>query len=336
MSVQQKIDLAIRASGSISIQDLVEISNFSKKDGFYNSEENQKIGNRGHFITSPEISSLFGMCLTNQFLSLFSGVKKVHLIEFGPGNGYLTLDILHYLKSKKIEVQKISILEKSNYFTKQIKKKIPNAEVFDDLHNIKINPDITTFIYSNEFFDAFGSKQYIHQREEFNEIKITKIDNEYKLVYEENLISAHLKEKYSNYNFEEKDILEHSILIDNFFVQLKEKLNNNFFFSTTDYGYLKLPKKSTLRLISNHKKVNLFEEFENIDYSFGVNFEYIKDNFMTFDPRVISQKELFENFLNEKSYSENKDMVNKTIDMLGGSKFENMGNHFLNISFYSK
>ena len=76
MSVQQKIDLAIRASGSISIQDFVEISNFSKKDGFYNSEEIQKIGKKGHFITSPEISSLFGICLTNQFLSSISSYKK--------------------------------------------------------------------------------------------------------------------------------------------------------------------------------------------------------------------------------------------------------------------
>ena len=80
MSVQQKIDLAIRTFGSISIQDFVEISNFSKEVGFYNSEEIQKIGNKGHFITSPEISSLFGKCLTNQFLSIFSQVKKVHLI----------------------------------------------------------------------------------------------------------------------------------------------------------------------------------------------------------------------------------------------------------------
>lgn len=229
MSVQQKIDLAIRASGSISIQDFVEISNFSKKDGFYNSEEIQKIGNKGHFITSPEISSLFGICLTNQFLSVFPDTKKVHLIEFGPGNGYLTLDILNYLKSKKIEVQKISILEKSDFFIKEIKKKIPSAEVFDDLQNIKINPSITTFFYSNEFFDAFGSKQYIHQNQKFNEIKITKINNEYKLVYEENLISAHLKNRYSNYEFKDKDILEHSVLIDNLLIQLKEKLNKNFF-----------------------------------------------------------------------------------------------------------
>ena len=57
---------------------------------------------------------------------------------------------------------------------------------------------------------------------------------------------------------------------------------------------------------------------------------------MNFNPKVISQKELIENFLNENTHSDNKDMVNKTIDMLGGSHFENMGNHFLNISFYSK
>ena len=218
---------------------------------------------------------------------------------------------------------------------REIKKKIPNAEVFNDFQNIKINTDITTFIYSNEFFDAFGSKQYIHQNKKFNEIKITKINNEYKLVYEENLISTHLKDKYSNYDFKEQDILEHSILIDNFLMQLKEKLNKKFFFSTTDYGYLKLPRKSTLRLISNHQKINLFEQFENIDYSFGVNFEFIKDNFMNFEPKVISQKELFENFLNENTHSENKDLVNKTINMLSSSNFENMGNHFLNIAFYS-
>ena len=168
MSVQQKIDLAIRATGSISIQDFVEISNFSKKDGFYNSEEIQKIGKKGHFITSPEISSLFGICLTNQFLSIFPHTKKVHLIEFGPGNGYLTLDILNYLKSIKIEVQKISILEKSEYFTKEIKKMIPSAEVFDDLHNIKVNPHITTFVYSNEFFDCFPVRQF-HKKEEWYE-----------------------------------------------------------------------------------------------------------------------------------------------------------------------
>ena len=56
---------------------------------------------------------------------------------------------------------------------------------------------------------------------------------------------------------------------------------------------------------------------------------------MTFNPKVISQKELFKKFLNKDTYSENKDEVNKTIDMLSGSHFENMGDQFLNFSFYS-
>ena len=56
---------------------------------------------------------------------------------------------------------------------------------------------------------------------------------------------------------------------------------------------------------------------------------------MIFNPKVISQKELFKNYLNENTYSENKDKVDKTMGMLGGSNFENMGDQFLNISFYS-
>jgi len=335
MSVQQKIDLAIKSFGSISIQDFVELSNFSQNYGFYNSEEIQKIGRKGHFITSPEISSLFGVSLANQFLSIFPNTKKVHLIELGPGNGYLTDDISNYFLSQNIDIRKISLLEKSEYFIKKIKKKLPEAEFFDEFNKIDLDPEITTFIYSNEFFDAFGSKQYIYQNNEFNEIKITKTNNDYNLVYEENLISGHLKEKYSNYEFEDMDILEHSILIDNFIIELKDKLINNFFFSTTDYGFLNLPKKSTLRLISNHQKVNLFEKFDNVDYSFGVNFEFLKDEFIKFQPKIISQKQLFKNFLNKDIYSVNNDKISKTIELLSGFDFENMGDQFFNFSFYS-
>ena len=109
MSVQQKIDLAIRATGSISIQDFVEISNFSKKDGFYNSEEIQKIGNRGHFITSPEISSLFGICLTNQFLSVFSNLKAVKSDQVYRFNyyGLINAGSLESINSACLKLRKI-------------------------------------------------------------------------------------------------------------------------------------------------------------------------------------------------------------------------------------
>ena len=48
-------------------------------------------------ITSPEISSLFSIALSNQFLKEFPNAKNVNLLELGPGNGLLTVDIYHYL-----------------------------------------------------------------------------------------------------------------------------------------------------------------------------------------------------------------------------------------------
>ena len=99
MSIQAKIDTIIKSVGSINIQDFVEISNFDKDSGFYNKPNIEKIGKDGQFITSPEISSLFSIALSNQFLKEFPKTKNVNLLELGPGNGLLTIDIYYYLKS---------------------------------------------------------------------------------------------------------------------------------------------------------------------------------------------------------------------------------------------
>ena len=107
MSIQTKIDTVIKSVGSINVQDFVEISNFDKDSGFYNRPNIEKIGKKGQFITSPEISSLFSIALANQFLKEFPKAKKVNLLELGPGNGLLTNDIYDYLKSKHIKVKNI-------------------------------------------------------------------------------------------------------------------------------------------------------------------------------------------------------------------------------------
>ena len=84
MSVQKEINKIIQTFQKISMQDFVQISNFEKKSGFYNKEEENKIGIKGHFITSPEISSIFGMAMCNQFITKNPLATKVHLLELGP------------------------------------------------------------------------------------------------------------------------------------------------------------------------------------------------------------------------------------------------------------
>ena len=334
MSIQTKIDTIIKSVGSINIQDFVEISNFDKDSGFYNKPNIEKIGKDGQFITSPEVSSLFSIALANQFLKEFPKTKNVNLLELGPGNGLLTIDIYYYLKSRNINVNKITLLEKSDYFKRKIiERSKVKVNFIENIYEYKTDNEDTVFIYSNEFFDAFGSKQFVFNNGNFNEIKISKENGKYFLIQDNVAISGELIDRYSKYKFKNNDILEHSNLILNILSDIQNINCKNYFFTTTDYGYTKLPLKSTLRLLSSHKKLDLFDKFENVDYSFGVNFELLRDFFISKNPLIINQKDLICNNLpNEYLKSSNKEIRN-IIELISGQKFNDMGHVFLNLSF---
>ena len=309
MSIQTKIDTIIKSVGSINIQDFVELSNFDKTSGFYNKPNIEKIGTSGQFITSPEISSLFSIAITNQFLKEFPKVKNVNLFELGPGNGLLSMDIYDYLKSKNVIVNDLTLLEKSEYFREKISEKSQvKANFIENIYDYKIDNGDVVFIYSNEFFDAIGSKQFIYNNGNFNEIKISKNNDEYLLIKDSTIISRELLNYYSSYNLK-------------------------YFFTTTDYGYTKLPFKSTLRLLSNHKKLNLFDKFENVDYSFGVNFELMNSFFLKNNPSIIYQKDLILNNLPNEYLKSSDKNIKEMIDLISGKKFGGMGTSFLNLSF---
>ena len=336
MSIQTKVDQIIKNLGSISIQDFIEISNFDS-EGFYNVENDDKISIKGHFITSPEITPLFGYTVCNQFLEKFPNPKKVHLLELGPGNGTLTQDVINFLRSHHISISQITLIEKSIYFQKKLAAKFSNkVNIYESLSQIDQKNDEILFIYSNEFFDAIGSKQFIYKKGAFYEIAITKDQNLYKLIYQHSLLSDFLKEYYCSYDFKDGDILEHSNLIINILEEIKINLNGSFFFSATDYGYKKISKKNSLRLISNHEKVNFFEQFENVDYSFGVNFELINNFFINFKPIISTQKDLINNFLPRQFQNTNNEETLKAIELIKGKEFDDMGGCFYNISFYKK
>ena len=85
--------------------------------------------------------------------------------------------------------------------------------------------------------------------------------------------------------------------------------------------------------LSRHKKLDLFEEFENVDYSFGVNFELLRDFFVNKNPLIINQKEMiYNNLPNEYLKTSNKN-IKEIIELIAGEKFNDMGQVFLNLSF---
>ena len=65
---------------------------YNPKNGFY--MKNNPFGNKGDFITSPNISILFSEMLSIWTVSLWKNLKcpkKVNLIELGSGNGQMDI-----------------------------------------------------------------------------------------------------------------------------------------------------------------------------------------------------------------------------------------------------
>ncbi|MDA9605123.1 SAM-dependent methyltransferase [Alphaproteobacteria bacterium] len=334
MSIQEEINKIIKNLQKISMQDFVQISNFEKKLGFYNREEENKIGVKGHFITSPEISSIFGMAMCNQFINKNPKVTKVHLLELGPGNGHLTSDILEEMNIHKIEVLSTTLLEKSEYFKKkQIKKfsKVKNFAVISNIEEYYQSENDLVFVYSNEFLDTFGHKQYMHKNSQFYEVFVTIQKNQYLLTLENSIHSEYIEKDYSYLDFKDGDILEHSPLID-FFIESLNRNIKKYFFTTCDYGYTEYSKKSTLRALRDHKKIDLFEFFEEVDYSFSVDFKRLTKLFEPNKSEIQSQssfiKKYTSNFFNKKT-SDETDIIK---NLLTGTKDNEMGLIFKNFN----
>ena len=59
MQIETKIKDLINKSGPISLSRYMEICLWDEENGYYNS--NEVLGEKGDFITSPEISQTFGV-----------------------------------------------------------------------------------------------------------------------------------------------------------------------------------------------------------------------------------------------------------------------------------
>ena len=98
----------------LDLYTFLDVILYDRQFGFYNSinfEKKELIGKKGHFITAPEISQLFGelvgiwillLCRKNHF-------HNINLLELGPGKGTLMRDILRIFSQQK---ENIKIIKK--------------------------------------------------------------------------------------------------------------------------------------------------------------------------------------------------------------------------------
>ena len=282
-------------NGYITLDNFIYISMYDENFGYYISKN--PIGEKNDFITSPEISQLFGEIIGLYILDYWNMNinKSFNLFELGPGKGTMMRDILNISSNFPNYVSKINLkLIEKNHNLIIHQKKILN-EFNNKLESIKWYKDLNNFddtkntiFIANEFFDCFPIKQIYKFKDIYYE-KIVRYDiSKNKFQLDNILINKYnpilKKIDYFDLKNDIKDgtILEISNLSDEYIFKISDiLLNNEGIIVLFDYGNNFLIGKSTIKSIKNHKHSEILDNPGHQDISYMINFSYIKNLFIS-------------------------------------------------------
>lgn len=281
----------------ISLSRFINFCLYKEKKGFY---QKNRIGS--HFITSPEISQLFGECIGIFFL-LLKDLKIKNFCELGPGNGTLMKDFIctmqKYLKIKT----NFLLYEKSNYLSSIQNKKLEKLNFkfvnIKPLKKLNLTKEPHFFI-CNEFFDALPINQFEKINDKWFERRV---------YYEKGFKITNVEtDKNFSSNFLNGDVLEESPLSKLYLTRIYNHIKTyGGGILIFDYGPFKKGNVDTLQAIYKSKKCDILDYPFDCDITYHVDFEMMislakKKKLKTYGP--ITQKDfLFFHGINERVVS---------------------------------
>ncbi|MFT5506545.1 MAG: SAM-dependent MidA family methyltransferase [Gammaproteobacteria bacterium] len=139
--------------GVISFQQYMETVLYAPALGYY-SAGRTKFGAAGDFVTSPEISDLFGKTLAVQLKSLFDQGCNTSILEFGAGSGELCRQILSQfdcpLEYFILEISADLRGRQQNYLAREL-----SSDQFERVHWLDRLPEkFNGVVLANELLDA--------------------------------------------------------------------------------------------------------------------------------------------------------------------------------------
>ncbi len=164
----------IRAEGPLSLADYMEAALWDERQGYYATRE--PIGAKGDFITSPEVSQVFGELIGLWCADLWQRMgapDPVLVCELGPGNGTLMADFLRAARIMPAfrRAIRLHLVERSPSL-RAIQEKTLAGEDASWHEPVDPLPPGPLLLVANEFLDALPIRQFERRKDGWFERRI--------------------------------------------------------------------------------------------------------------------------------------------------------------------
>lgn len=282
------------------ISQIIEQALFDSSKGYYQSQN--PLGKDHDFITSPEISQIFGEVIASYLLNYFAQQQMPFaLVEMGAGRGVLYQDVLQtiFKLAKKNNLAQVFLDNASfdiieiNPVLKKIQQK--NLQKFSDKIVItwhqnfsqftsKINSSKRRiFFISNELLDCFAIDQYVKTDIGWCE-RLIEVDDQENLSNPRFVID-NFSPKINQFVIEKlgyeiaikaknNAVFEYSRSLQDFYSQLCQSLQDYQGIAINcDYGYSQYQDfANTLQAVKKHQKIPILQALNGCDITAHVDF----------------------------------------------------------------
>jgi len=280
----------IKLNKKILFSEFMNLSLYHPDYGYYTNKSNI-FGDQGDFVTSPITSSIFGECISNEFINIMRSKKMSSILELGGGDGSLAISMVKNLKNKKSLPIEYIILEISenliNHQKERIRKEFPNDyHIFrwvSSLEEVKING----LVIANEFFDALPTERFRVKDSKLETLYIESNNKFFDYRWDEasDDFSNELLKAKNNHNIDFPDGYVSELNFNNsIWINSIDQCMESGILFIVDYGYPAreyfIQDRSDGTLVCIHQHKSNFNPLSNIgdqDISSFVNFSHLKN-----------------------------------------------------------
>ncbi len=292
MSIASQIRNLVETKGFIGLEELMQTAMTGKVTSYYRMR--QPIGEEADFITSPEVSQMFGEMIGIWCIDLWTKLgspKEFNLVEYGAGLGSLMRDVLRMAKRepKFYEAVRVAIIDISPKLKAAQRKVLKELGVnVKWVRSIADVPNLPTIVLANEFFDALPIRQYLKQKTEWMERVLTIDPDSGMLRFDLRGIKKMLSDQLmiEHKNAHDGSVVEESAES----IRIIKEISRHIKVSSggaliIDYGYDIPPRggrtryqyTQTLQAVKAHKYIPILDSLGEADMSAHVDFWSLKE-----------------------------------------------------------